>query len=316
MSHPSLYCPVCQQGPAPAWARARDYEYFSTGEEEFTYYHCGHCGTLFIDPVPVEKLKQIYPPNYYSFVSSSGNMVTRIKEWLDKRFLRKILRDLPAEKIDVLDVGGGTGWILDLLKKTDRRVGFTQIADIDEKAKETAIKNGHAYFQGTVEEFETDRKFHLILMLNLIEHVQYPLLVLKKAASLLHPGGILLIKTPNTDSWDARLFRKTYWGGLHCPRHWVIFSEKSFRRVAAQTGLCVKKLEYTQGAPFWAFSIIAALSRKKIIHTSAQAPVIFHWLFAPLSGLFALFDFLRKPFAKTSQLFIQLTREEKQEKVC
>lgn len=243
-------------------------------------------------------------------------MVTRIKEWLDKRFLRKILRHLPAEKIDVLDVGGGTGWILDLLKKTDRRIGFTQIADIDEKAKETAIKNGHAYFQGTVEEFETDRKFHLILMLNLIEHVQYPPLVLKKAASLLHPGGILLIKTPNTDSWDARLFRKTYWGGLHCPRHWVIFSEKSFRLLAAQTGLCIKKLEYTQGAPFWAFSIIAALSRKKIIHTSAQAPVIFHWLFAPLSGFFAIFDFLRRPFAKTSQLFIQLTREEKQEKVC
>ncbi len=305
------YCPVCKQQHISVWSLAKDYEYFSV-PEEFTYYYCPDCGTIFIHPVPIERLNEIYPSNYYSFVNSSKNIVVRIKEWLDKRFFRKILRQIPASQINILDVGGGTGWILDVLKKTDSRISFTQIADIDENAGAIATTNGHAYFQGTVEKFETDKKFHLILMLNLIEHVANPLAVLQKTESLLYPGGIIVIKTPNTNSRDARLFRKTYWGGLHCPRHWEIFSEKSFRILLQSTKLRIKELKYTQGAPFWAFSIIASLHRKKIIHISAQKPIIFHWLFAPVSGLFAFIDFIRLPFGKTSQMFILLTKEEKQ----
>ena len=220
------------------------------------------------------------------------------------------MKQIQKQSINVLDIGGGTGWMLDVLKKTDKRISITQIVDIDDKAKNIAEVNGHDYFEGTIESFNTDKNFHLILMLNLIEHVETPLAVLQKTESLLAPGGIIVIKTPNTVSWDARLYKKSYWGGLHCPRHWTIFSEKSFRILLQSTNLKIKKLQYTQGAPFWAFSIIAAWSRKKIIRTSAKKPIIFHWLFAPLSAFFAVFDFARKPFAKTSQMFILLEKEE------
>ena len=279
-------------------------------EDEFIYYNCTDCGTIFIHPVPVELLKKIYPSNYYSFVNKQKNIVVHVKEWLDKRFFKKILKQLPAKPINVLDVGGGTGWMLDVLKKTDNRIGITQIVDIDDKAKSFAEEKGHTYFEGTIESFITDQQFHLILMLNLIEHVAEPITVLQKAESLLAPGGIIVIKTPNTLSWDARLYKKSYWGGLHCPRHWVIFSEKSFRILLDSTTLKINNLKYTQGAPFWAFSIIAAISRKKIIRTSAQKPIIFHWLFAPIAALFAVFDFVRKPFSKTSQMFILLGKDE------
>ncbi|MEO7983827.1 MAG: class I SAM-dependent methyltransferase [Bacteroidota bacterium] len=308
MSSGPAYCPVCRQKNISAWSVAKDYEYFSL-EDEFTYYGCADCGTVFIHPVPVDRLKVIYPSNYYSFAHQSKNLVVRVKEWLDKRFFKRILKTITAPEIQVLDVGGGTGWLLDLLKKTDGRVHFTQVVDIDPAAKKIAEENGHAYFEGTVETFNSDKKFQLILLLNLIEHVADPLAVLQKAQSLLAPGGLIVIKTPNTDSWDARLYKKTYWGGLHCPRHWIIFSEKSFRLLIQPTGLKIKKLKYTQGAPFWAFSIIAALHRRKIVRISKEKPIIFHWLFAPISGLFAVVDFIRRPFAKTSQLFIILTKD-------
>ena len=278
-------------------------------EDEYTYYGCADCRTIFIHPIPVEQLKKIYPSNYYSFVNKPKNAVVRIKEWLDKRFFKKILKQLPAQPVNVLDAGGGTGWMLDVLKKTDTRIGMTQIVDIDNKAKKIAEEKGHAYFEGTIETFTTDKRFHLILMLNLVEHVAHPLVVLQKAESLLAPGGIIVIKTPNTISWDARLYKRSYWGGLHCPRHWTLFSEQSFRILLLSTTLKIKKLQYTQGAPFWAFSIISALYRKRIVRVSAQKPIIFHWLFAPLSAVFAIFDFVRRPFAKTSQMFILLGKE-------
>ena len=308
MSLSPEYCPVCKQKKISPWSVAKDYEYCST-DAVYTYFECGNCLTIFIHPVPADQLKIIYPLNYYSFQNKPKNIVVRLKEWLDKKFFRKIMRGLAFDKINVLDVGGGTGWMIDILKKADTRINFTQIVDFDSKAKSIAEKNGHAYFEGTIEAFDTNNKFHLILLLNLIEHVEDPLAILLKTQSLLEPGGMIIIKTPNTDSWDARLFKKTYWGGLHCPRHWIIFSEKSFRHLLLSTSLKIKKLQYTQGAPFWAFSIIAALYRKKIARISAKRPIIFHWLFAPISALFAVFDFTRRPFAKTSQLFIILTKD-------
>lgn len=308
MSLSPEYCPVCKQKKISAWSVAKDYEYYST-PAEFTYYECGNCLTIFIHPVPADQLKIIYPSNYYSFLNKSKNIVVRLKEWLDKKFFRQIMQGLPFDKINVLDVGGGTGWMIELLKKTDTRINFTQIVDFDAMAKTIAEENGHAYFEGTIEAFETNKKFHLILLLNLIEHVKDPLAILQKTQSLLEPGGIIVIKTPNTDSLDARLFKKSYWGGLHCPRHWIIFSEKSIRLLLQTTSLKIKSLQYTQGAPFWAFSIIALLHRKKIVRISAKKPIIFHWLFAPISALFAVFDFIRRPFAKTSQLFIILTKD-------
>jgi len=302
------HCPVCQQKNIELWSVAKDYEYFSV-PDEFSYYQCISCGAIFIHPVPLSLLKKIYPPNYYSFVNKGKNIVVKTKEWLDKRFFKKILAQLPGDSLCALDVGGGTGWMLDVLKATDNRISFTQSVDIDTEAKNIAEAKGHAYFEGTIEEFDTNKKFDLILMLNLIEHVADPLAVLQKAETLLSTDGIIIIKTPNTESFDARLYKKTYWGGLHCPRHWVIFSQKSFRHLLLSTNLVVKKLTYTQGAPFWAFSIIASLYRKKIVHISAKKPIIFHWLFAPLSAGFALFDFFRRPFAKTSQMFILLRKD-------
>jgi 2-polyprenyl-3-methyl-5-hydroxy-6-metoxy-1,4-benzoquinol methylase len=298
-------CPVCRSQETSLWSEGKDYEYHST-DKEYLYYHCHQCRCIYIDPVPIEELRTIYPSNYYSFTNHKKNWAFRIKEYLDRRLFRKVLRRLKQDRLNVLDVGGGTGWLLNQVKKMDPRTSITQVVDIDPGASEEAKQNGHLYFEGRIEEFSTPHKFHLVLMLNLIEHVSNPEQVLQGIEKILAPGGIILIKTPNTRSWDAKLFRNSYWGGLHCPRHWVIFSEKGLRTLLKQTNLAIESLEYTQGGPFWAFSIIANLSRKKILRADRQRPVIFHPLFPVISSLFAAFDFIRRPFAKTSQMFIVL----------
>ena len=258
-----------------------------------------------------DRLGEIYPRNYYSFKDGKKGLVTRIKESLDQRALKALTADIGSTKIDVLDIGGGTGWLLDQVRRADSRVSETAIVDIDEGAKAIAEAKGHTFDLCRFEEYYPgERKFDLILMLNLIEHVVDPAAVLSKAKNLLTPGGCIWVKTPNFESLDARLFRHRSWAGYHTPRHFVIFSRSSFEDLAHSCGLLVAKFDYTQGAPFWSISILNALRDLGLVNVSAARPAIYHPLTPLLQAASAGFDFLRKPFgARLSQMVFTLKRE-------
>lgn len=298
-------CLACGNSATSRWATASDVEYGSS-PERFSYVRCSDCDALSINPVPRERLGEIYPPTYYSFGEGDTSLVQRVKQWLDRRMFRKIFAALPGGRLSALDVGGGSGWLLTQACRIEPRLNHTVVVDIDDKVRSAAQAAGHDFFLGRIEDFNSADRFDLILVLNLIEHVEDPVAVLAKLRGFLTPAGRILVKTPNHDSLDARLFRNHSWGGYHCPRHWVIFTPESFRSCAGKAGMHVKSLAFTQGAPFWAVSVLEYLSRKRIVRISYDRPMWRHALFGPLIALFAAFDMARKPFSRTSQMFIQL----------
>jgi 2-polyprenyl-3-methyl-5-hydroxy-6-metoxy-1,4-benzoquinol methylase len=298
-------CPVCKTGGEP-WCRVGDREYGAT-DRIYSYLRCPGCFTIFIKEVPEEQLSQIYPPGYYSFSEHPGKGIFRLKNAWDGVFFKRILKNINAPELSVLDVGGGAGDVLDSLKIADKRINDTEIVDIDPGAKLIAEKKGHAYTRSTIEDYHTEKKFQLILLLNIIEHVGDPRSVIQKAERMLAPGGLIIIKTPNADSLDARLFKTRYWGGLHCPRHWIIFTDGSFKQMLGSTGLNKKSLKFTQGAAFWAYSILDLLRKKTA--DPARWPLISHPFFGALAIMFAIFDTCRSVFSKTSQMFVVLEKK-------
>ena len=302
------HCPICQENTNNHYASAKDVEYFTT-TDKFDFYTCSNCDVLFIHPIPLDLLSVIYPANYYSFTSKNKSLAFRMKDFIDSLLFKKILREVPGERLRVLDIGGGTGTLLDIIKKADKRVHFTQVVDLDAHAKVIATKKGHTYYQGTIETFQDDTGYDVILMLNLIEHVSDPVKVLGKAGALLNNQGVIIVKTPNFKSLDAAIFKKSYWGGLHCPRHWVLFSKSGFSQLAKNSGLKIKQFTYTQGAPFWAFSILHRMHTRKWIRADKDRPIIYHPLFGIISLFAAAFDFARKPFAPLSQMFFVLAKK-------
>jgi SAM-dependent methyltransferase len=301
-------CLNCGAEGGELWARARDIEY-RTGDEPYAFFRCSECGVLFIQPVPSDRLGEIYPPNYYSFDHDRASWVFRVKQAMDRRFLARWVRQLPGERLAVLDIGGGTGWLLDVVRGLEARVQDTQVVDLDEAAAERARARGHGFFLGRIEDYETSRRFDLILMLNLIEHVENPLAVLQKAAGLLTPGGRILLQTPNYDSWDARLFRSHNWAGLHTPRHWVLYTAPAFERTAARAGLVPVSWWYTQGASFWASSLLGLLAERGLVSITRQRSSLQHPLFGLLTPFLAAFDLARLRLgARTSQMFFVLRK--------
>jgi len=148
-----------------------------------------------------------------------------------------------------------------------------------------------------------------VLLLNIIEHVDNPKAVLEKVRDMLSLGGVALVKTPNYDSLDARLFRRHNWAGFHCPRHWVLFTRPSFEDIARRAGLRVVSASYTQGAPFWSASILELLDERGLTSITRERPVVENPGYPILNAVFAAFDFARMPFAPTSQMFFVLARD-------
>lgn len=299
-------CPVCG-GLPEFYTIAQDLEYY-TNNNFYTYLKCKNCNSLFISKPPVDELDIIYPKNYYSFSEKSNSFIYKIKDFIEVLMFKRITKKLKGKNLSVLDIGGGTGWLINTLKKADNRFNDCNIVDIDQKAKDIAEKNGYNFYLGKVEDIEFEKKFDLILMLNLIEHVVDPLLILDKAKQLLKDNGLILIKTPNVSSLDSYMFKNKNWGGLHTPRHFILFNEKSFRLLADKAGLNVNSLKYTQGAPQWTTSIMGLLSKYKIIKINKEISMPEHSIYKYLSIIFATLDFIISIFTKTSQMFIILSK--------
>jgi len=78
--------------------------------------------------------------------------------------------------------------------------------------------------------------FDIICMWDTVEHLQHPVRFIKKAAQWLKPGGILVMTTPNIDSYVARL-RKERWRQIHPPTHLYYFSIQTLSSAVEKAGL-------------------------------------------------------------------------------
>ena len=303
-----LACPVCASTRTVLLNQVFDVE-LHTSSDAFDYWNCQDCDAIFIHPFPVHRLSEIYPDSYYSADGPSESFLEKLKSKLDRRFLSKILTLIPGSSLSVLDVGGGSGWMLNVARAADPRVQYTAVVDLNEKSRSLAEGNGHVFNSSRIEEFTSDHKFDLILALNLIEHVENPASVFKNLAGLLTQHGKVVIQTPNTRTLDRYIFQNSYWGGYHCPRHWVLFNKENFPLAVKGSGLRASQIKYTQGASQWAASVLGVLAQRGLIRIDREHPMHRHFLASPLLAFFAAVDFIRAPFSPTAQMIAILERE-------
>lgn len=298
-----MNCLNCGLDSLELWSTVRDEEYGTMPDQKFDYYRCPSCETLSIGETLEDRLGEIYPKTYYSFESKNYNLLYKIKFAMDSLFYKKISRKFKfPDALKVLDIGGGTGEVLRVFERalSQKRISGTVI-DLDNKVHGAVSEKGYEYICGSflTHDFK-DKKFDVLIALNILEHVEDPNLFLRQCSSLLRPGGVILIQTPNWQSLDARLFRRSYWGGLHAPRHFVIFSKKSLSGSLESAGFELAFRSDAPAGPFWTWSVLGSLSGKgrslKPLHKSPFFPV--------LAAVFTLFDFFTRGIRSTSQQLV------------
>lgn len=154
---------------------------------------------------------------------------------------RKILADLIARETDlpegarILEIGCGTGHNFEMLK------GFGRLdaLEVDGEARALASKRlGHAVGDAPLPELSgaPDRTYHLIALLDVLEHVDGDEAALRSIATKLAPGGRILVTVPAYQwMWSAHDLAH---------HHKRRYSKRGLRRVAEAAGLKVSGIGY------------------------------------------------------------------------
>lgn len=155
-------------------------------------------------------------------------------------YLRGRIAQGSAPVADVLDVGCGTGVFPALMqRKGFRCFGLDRDPRLIAHLQERGVPGVCADFLGA----DFPGGFDMITFNKVLEHILDPLPYLKKATSLLRPGGAIYVELPDGVGAEAESKRS----GRHREEfdidHFHVFSEASLRHLVEKAGLVVEHME-------------------------------------------------------------------------
>jgi 2-polyprenyl-3-methyl-5-hydroxy-6-metoxy-1,4-benzoquinol methylase len=218
-------CPICGPG-APAILR------YDFGVHKVVA--CSSCGLNYLSPRLTESaILELYKDEAYYSSNVSGQ---GYDEYLDighnweKTFTRRLKQIAPYKSSGrALDIGCGPGYFLIAAKK----LGFDVYGlDPSDYIVEQAAKTwGDRIQLGTVETASYEPgSFDLVVAFDTFEHIYHPKHFIGKIHSLLKPGGVLVITTPDPTSALAKLSGRN-WVSFKLPEHVFYWSPETIRRV-------------------------------------------------------------------------------------
>jgi SAM-dependent methyltransferase len=233
-------------------------------KDSYKIWKCDSCDMLFLFPLPKpSETEAVYSKEYFSGAKSGFGYVDYD---VDKEAMRSVferyLRDF--ERIlgktgRLLDIGAATGYFMKIAEERGWKAHGVEISDY---AAEKGRSRGLDIETGTIHGTALEKKsFDLVTMWDVIEHVPDPILDIGKACSLLRPGGLLAINTPDSGSWFAK-FRGSRWHLLVPPEHIFYFNRESLRMILDKSGLEVIEVGCI-GKRFTLEYILQMLSRQQ-----------------------------------------------------
>lgn len=133
----------------------------------------------------------------------------------------------------VLDIGCGTGSVLDCLRSEPE--WRCDGVDVSEAAVRQASSIAPVVRADAAELPFDDAEFDAILILDVLEHTESPLRVLREARRVTNDSGVLVISTPNAGSLLRPLLGKR-WHGFADTTHIYFFTRFALEHLLAASG--------------------------------------------------------------------------------
>ncbi len=225
-------CAVCGADNFVHLFQCKDY---FLSNEIFSISQCKNCGFKFtnLKLSNSELIKYYGSGSYISHSEKPESFIDNIYYKVRKYSLNKKYKLVVSEKrkakseegeATILDIGCGTGEFLNLFKANNWNVFGIEP---NKAAREHAInKKGLEVFDEAYIDKFSEKQFDVITMWHVLEHVSDLKAQINNIKRVLKDEGLLIIAVPNSDSFDAQLYRQ-YWAAYDVPRHLYHFTKKS-----------------------------------------------------------------------------------------
>lgn len=267
-------------------------------DRHYTLIRCDKCGFVTVEPYPTRKeLDQFYTKEYdFSYMNADSARLKKIN--LDR--LQVVLKHKKSGSL--LEIGSGSG----LFMREAQKYFDVQGIEFSDYAAKIGRKNfGLNIMTANLYDFQSSKKYDVIVMFHVLEHVLDPSLALQKIKSMLKKDGVLVMAFPNIDSLSFKLFGKN-WEWINPPKHLSYFNEKSFSRLANRNGLRVIKRITHKGDhyPFLLHLIITTANllnlRKIMLKTTKRKKSKILGIY---EMLFSVFNIISYPFTPIRKYF-------------
>jgi SAM-dependent methyltransferase len=231
-----------------------------TGFQEpdiFYIWHCPHCNTAFSMPrVNTDNLYELIYQHaenirgYNNYLDLYKNVKTKKKPFrylisknLEFWSIAHILKKRKISKTaNIMEVGAGFGYLTYALHKA----GYNAVGlDISKEAINKAIQYfGNYYICGDIFQYAKtySGSVDVIILTEVIEHVEHPMEFICSLAKLLKKGGYIILTTPNKSYYPV----DAVWSSENPPIHLWWFSEDSMVYIAQKLDLSLEFLDYSE----------------------------------------------------------------------
>lgn len=205
-----------------------------------TYYEirrCDACGLVLADPLPsLEAINSFYGSEYTYFTPAYARYYAR----KDYKKAGSVIHEIErfCKHGNLLDVGCAAGFLLAVARD---RGWKPEGVEITEDAGNIARQNGFHVHKGSIETISLRKNFYdAVTLMDSLEHMQSPSEALKRIHSFMRMNGILVIETPNFESFYKRLIGKR-WAGFN-KFHIYFFTPTTISMLLEKSGFKILKL--------------------------------------------------------------------------
>ncbi|MBR9859900.1 class I SAM-dependent methyltransferase [bacterium] len=243
-------CPVCGQNDFKLFLEAKDW---LVTKEPFSIYQCTSCTFTFTQDAPApESVGRFYDDvNYVEHSDSDSGIIFKVYHQARKIMLKQKLSMLKktSKGKRLMDVGSGSGYFLNHMQQNGFECLGVEISETARALCKTKF-NIDALPPEDLTGGRIDKKFDLITLWHVFEHVYTYDEYFKAFDQLLDKDGKLVIAMPNYHCLEASYYKK-FWNGYDVPRHLWHFDDKTFTKFASDRGFSVKKIYRLPLDPFY-----------------------------------------------------------------
>lgn len=233
-------CGFCQGKYINLLFRAGDY----ISSKEFAVVRCRNCGLVYTYPSPtIEEIKRFYPDEYYDETKIRYNILARLFiRNLEAKRTKKILQNI-EDKGAMLDIGCGRGWQLKCFRDKGWEVFGTELKEQSSSFARKELNLDVRVMDIRECKFKAEY-FDVVTLWHTLEHLSQPFQALEEIYRILKREGLLILETPDFDSWQARI-SKEKWFHLDVPRHYCHFTGAMLEKMLKSAGFSIIKKEYS-----------------------------------------------------------------------